>query len=272
MRNKKNKNKKNIFILIIVIIILLFSLVIIIDDNRKLTNLEKIFKDSFFTISNILSIPFQKIKENISDINNYEKEKNAIESLTINQELLEENNELKQLLELNHTLNEREYINASVINRNIDYWFNELTINKGTKDGISENMAVITSKGLIGQTIKVTKNTAIVKLLTNNKFENKISVKISYEDKFVYGLLSSYKDGYFIVDGISNNIDIIKGATVTTSGLSQLFPSGILIGYVEDISTDNFDLAKTLKIKSDVDFNDIYYVTILKRNVDEEND
>lgn len=273
MRKKKNDKKKIIFLLIILLIILV-SLVIMIDDNRKLTRVEKFIKDGGITISNFVSTPFLSIKKTFftESKENYDKQIEELENQGINSEILNENKKLKEQLELNNTLSEREYINATVINRNVAYWFNEITINKGSKAGIKEGMAVINSSGLIGKIIKVSDYTSIVKLLTDEHMINKISVKIEYDDKFVYGLLSNYKDGQFIIDGISNNIEIKENAKVVTSGLTDLFPSGILIGYVKEITSDNFDLAKSLKVTSDVDFDDIYYVTILIRNVDEIND
>ena len=267
MRKKKNEKKK-VILLIITILVILLSLVIFIDDDRKLTSGEKIIKNSVLTISNILSTPFFALKKNLSFNKNYEADISNLESIGINIELLKENEELKKTLELNNTLSERSYINATVINRNISYWFNEITINKGSSDGIKDGMAVINSDGLIGKIIKTSNNTSVIKLLTDENMTNKISVKIEYDGRFVYGLLSNYKDTFFLIDGISDNTNIDKGAKVVTSGLTDSFPSGILIGYVEEISTDNFDLSKTLKVKSKIDFNDIYYVTVLKRNVD----
>ena len=256
MRKKKNEKKK-VILLIITILVILLSLVIFIDDDRKLTSGEKIIKNSVLTISNILSTPFFALKKNLSFNKNYETDISNLESIGINIELLKENEELKKTLELNNTLSERSYINATVINRNISYWFNELTINKGSSDGIKDGMAVINSDGLIGKIIKTSNNTSVIKLLTDENMTNKISVKIEYDGRFVYGLLSNYKDSFFLIDGISDNTNIDKGAKVVTSGLTDSFPSGILIGYVEEISTDNFDLSKTLKVKSKIDFNDI---------------
>lgn len=271
---KKKRDKKKFIILLIILLMSLVSLVIIIDDDRKLTSVEKVIKDGVVALSNFVSTPFLAIKTNFftESKENYQENLEREENIGINSEILKENKELKELLELNQTLSEREYINATVINRNIGYWFNEITINKGTKHGITEGMAVINSKGLVGKISKTTNYTSKVKLLTDEHMEDKISVKIEYDDRFVYGLLSNYKDGEFIITGISNNIEINEGAKVTTSGLTDLFPSGILIGYVSEISIDNFDLAKTLKVKSDIDFDDIYYVTILNRNVDSAND
>ena len=266
MRKKKNEKKK-IIILTSILIVILLALVIMLDDSRKLTKPEIIIKDAVFAFSNFISQPLFIIKDKIfaTSKTNYQTEVKEIENIGTDNEILKENIELKSLLELNNTLSERKHINATVINRNIDYWFNELTVDKGSSDGITEGMAVINNHGLIGKIVKVSKNTSTVKLLTDENMVNKISVKIEYEDRFVYGLLTDYQDDTFIINGISNNINIDEGAKVTTSGLTDSFPSGVLIGFVSKVTTDNFDLAKTLKVKSDIDFNDIYYVTILDR-------
>ena len=256
MRKKKNEKKK-IIILTSILIVILLALVIMLDDSRKLTKPEIIIKDAVFAFSNFISQPLFIIKDKIfaTSKTNYQTEVKEIENIGTDNEILKENIELKSLLELNNTLSERKHINATVINRNIDYWFNELTVDKGSSDGIKEGMAVINNHGLIGKIVKVSKNTSTVKLLTDENMVNKISVKIEYEDRFVYGLLTDYQDDTFIINGISNNINIDEGAKVTTSGLTDSFPSGVLIGFVSKVTTDNFDF----------DFNDIYYVTILDR-------
>ena len=53
---------------------------------------------------------------------------------------------------------------------------------------------------------------------------------------------------------------------VTTTGMGDIFPSGILIGTVKRVSTDNFDLARTVEVEPKNDIDDINYVTILKRS------
>ena len=52
---------------------------------------------------------------------------------------------------------------------------------------------------------------------------------------------------------------------VYTSGLGGIFPSGILIGEVSEITTDSYDLAKIIKVSPSADFNDINFVSVLKR-------
>ena len=176
---------------------------------------------------------------------------------------------MKELLELNKTLEENSSISATVINRNIGYWHNTLTIDKGEVDGIKEDMPVIVNNGLIGKIIKTTYFSSTVKLLTTEDINNKISVRIQNGNNFLYGLLTSYnpKNNTFVVEGIDTNKEISIGDVVTTTGLGDIFPSGILIGTVSNITTDSFDLAKTLEVTSKVDFNDISFVTVLKRDI-----
>ena len=177
--------------------------------------------------------------------------------------------DLKKVLELNNTLSESSYMNATIINRNIGYWYNTITIDKGEKDGVEKDMAVINNDGLIGIVTKTSKLNSTVKLLTTTDTNSKISVKIKVgEDNYIFGLLVGYdKDKKsFIIEGIANNTEIPISSMVTTTGLGNNFPSGILIGRVDKITKDNFDLARTVLVKSSVDFDNINYVTVLKKD------
>ena len=47
--------------------------------------------------------------------------------------------------------------------------------------------------------------------------------------------------------------------------MGTIFPSGLMVGKVKDVTTDNFDLSKVVEVEASVDFNDLDYVTVLKR-------
>ena len=87
----------------------------------------------------------------------------------------------------------------------------------------------------------------------------------------MYGLINNYnyETNTLEVEGISNTKDVNIGDFVYTSGLGGIFPSGILIGKVTEITTDSYDLAKIIKVTPSVDFTDINYVSILKRKSEE---
>ena len=176
--------------------------------------------------------------------------------------------ELESTLEINNSLLKDSYLNATVVNRDVGHWYNTITIDKGSKNGVKKDMAVITSKGLIGKITSISNFSSTVKLLTNEDINNKISVKIEIDNKYIYGILTGFDSSTncFQIEGISENTEIPTNSMVTTTGMGDIFPSGILIGTVKRVSTDNFDLARTVEVEPYVDFDDINYVTILKRS------
>lgn len=246
--------------------------------QKNMFFLDKLIKDSFHYLSYTVQVPIQKIGEGINKIKEtkdlyerYESLKEEIEKTNFMtsryNESLKVIHELEAMLDLNATLMENEYLNATIISRNLGFWYDKVTIDKGSTSGIEENQAVVTSDGLIGRVISVSFYTSDVKLLTSSDINQKISVKIKTEDDYVYGLLTGYDSdkNEFIIEGIAGNKEIPSSAEVTTTGLGDIFPSGILIGYVSGMTKDHLDLARTLTVKSNVDFEGVSYVTVLRR-------
>ncbi len=277
-RNKEFDKRYLIIIIILIISLLLVILSVALKKDRNLNSVEKIVKDTGTFIVNVLGAPVDFISHKITETkekndiyNKYKKLKSKEEQT---ESLIAETNNLKQevkslkaALNLNTTLSDKVYKNATVINRNIDYWYDEVTIDKGKKNGIEKNMAVVNNDGLIGTVTKVSNHVSTVKLLSSKTLSDKISVKINVGDTYVYGLISkyNYKKNTYTVEGISENVEIPKGAEVVTTGMGDVFPSGLLLGHVKKISTDNFDLSKVAVVKSSVNFDNIEYVAVLKR-------
>ena len=278
MANKKFDKRYLFIFVVIAIAIVLTILAASLNKERDLNPIEKALKDMGTVVIKVVSTPFNfvhdKIDEMVEKNDIYEKYKEIknkeeqIDSVIAqNDNLKDEIGKLKETLNLNTILSDKVYMNATVITRNIDYWYNEITIDKGSKNGIEKGMAVVVPKGLIGQITKVSNYTSTVKLLSNENMSDKISVKIKVGDDYVYGLISAYdaKTNTYTVEGISENVKIEKDADVVTTGMGTIFPSGLIVGKVKEVTTDNFDLSKVVEVKSSVDFNDIDYVTVLKR-------
>ena len=278
--HKKKIDTKYIVLIIIGIIILLLTIFsFIIKDKRDLSAPERFLKDIFISVANVVLFPFRSISDEIEEFINlkdvYEENKVLKSNLdrydllyTQNQELKRQIEELKEEYGVETVLSEYEYIKSTVINRNLNYWYDTITIDKGTKAGITKDMAVITSKGLIGKIIKVTKNTSEVKLITSSNSNNKISVIVETPNNTrLYGILTDYDNNKntLSIEGISDNSTIDKGSKVYTSGLNDIFPSGILIGEVKNEKKDNYGLSKVVYVTPSNDMSDITYVTVLKR-------
>jgi len=276
-RKKKIETRKIVLIVLLVLCFILGYLANIVSTDRQLTVFEKALKDGILTVQNVITYPIDFVVEKINISKEkkqmyieYDNLKKELEKMQIykqeNEELKKQLEDLKNVLDLNNILSEYESINATIIGRDLAYFNENIVINKGEIAGITLNMPVVVKDGLIGKVVKTTAYTSTVRLLTSTTVD-KISVKIKNEDSYVYGILSKYdlENDLYIIEGITEDITITENSIVTTTGMGDIYPAGIVIGKVTGVSTDNFDLSKILEMKSSVDFNSINYVSVLKR-------
>ncbi len=279
--NRRRKKIKNIHIFLIVLIVVVVVALVsyALKSDKKLNWFESLTKDFVIEVEQILSSPFKKINnffDDFSKLNDVLEENKIlksnierIESLEAeNIELKQEIKKMKDELNIDRVLSDYDYLNATVISRNAMYWYNNLTIDKGSKNGVEEGMVVINSTGLIGKITNVSNFSSDVKLITTTDTNNKISVIITNGDNNLVGVINGYNydDGYLKVEGISNTETVAVGDVVYTSGLGGVFPSGIILGHVDSITTDVYDLAKIINVKPSAKFDNINYVTVLKRD------
>ena len=188
-------------------------------------------------------------------------------SLEMQNNLLEskskEIEELKKLLAMKNVLTEFNYLNATIIMRNREYWFNTITIDKGKKDGIKEDMAVIDNNGLLGRISMVNENTSTVKLITTNDVTSKISVLIGDN---LYGITDGYDmDKHLLrVIAISEASDVLEKEVLTT-GMGGVFPKGILIGKVKQKEKLNDYVTDLLYVELASYVEGGNYVSVLQR-------
>ena len=281
MFGKKKKAIPKKYVAIIIVILIIIILVIFsftLRNEKKLNPVESFIRDITIYIEKIVTYPFNYLADKIDDYNKLksvskdndilETSIDRIESIEAeNIELRRQLEKMKEELNIEYTLSDYEYLNATVISRNIGYWYNIITIDKGSYNGVEKDMVVINSKGLIGRVIRVSTFSSDVRLITTSDTNNKISVHLTNGDYDLYGLINNYDyNGNFLeIEGISNTKDVNIGDYVYTSGLGGVFLSGILVGIVTEISTDSYDLAKIIKASPSADFTDINYVSILKR-------
>jgi rod shape-determining protein MreC len=166
---------------------------------------------------------------------------------TDNKILSEENARLKNLLEVRENkfvldsftvidtsqyFQKYEYSVAKIINNNYTKRNNFLTLNKGAKNGLAQDLGVINSKGIIGVIKNVSSNYASVLSILNSN--SKINVRLKNSNHF----------GTLVWDGKNYNITqvidiprqaVVKaGDTIVSGGKSAIFPEGIEIGVVRD--------------------------------------
>jgi len=284
-KNKKNNIEKKYIIMVIIAVIMIILAILSYGLKKKkdLNIVESFIKDVVVSVENVLFYPFRftiNLFEDYNELKSIKEENdvlktslNRIESIEAeNIELREQLENLKEELNIDYTLTDYEYLNATVTSRNIGYWYNTITIDKGSSSGIEVEMPVINAYGLLGKVVNTTYTSSTIRLITTSDTNNKISVSIISNDEKLHGLINGYdyESGTLEVEGISNTKTVRVGDLVYTSGLGGVFPSGILIGKVESITTDSYDLSKIINVTPSANFDDINYVTILKRKTDEE--
>ncbi len=172
----------------------------------------------------------------------------------------EEYKNMQDLLKIDHY--DYDIIYSKVITHNIYKFYEEITIGKGSRDGLKPQDLVINELGLVGIIKEVKKNTSTVELLTNPN--TNLSVKINDS----YGILTS-RDNQIIVQNIKLDQDINIGDKVYTSGLTKTV-ANIFIGTVKSINTDNLDLEYILEIEALDSLPKLKYVAIISQLKEDE--
>lgn len=244
----KNKKSKNIIVGIIFTIFFILG-IFFISDTRNLLGVESSVKD-------LISFPFRIFSREV----NLEVSSKVVD--TIEEERDDEIHELKSILDLNIVNSSVEYINSTIINKNSS-WYDIITLDKGGYQGIKKGMCVINGQGFVGEVIKTSNNTSEIKLITSPSFDNKISVSVGGQ----YGVTTNYdlKKNVLLVDGIKDLKSVSVGDKVTTSGLTSLYPRGILIGEVSNIRKDKYKMEKYLEVKLSANIKNSHYVSVIKK-------
>jgi rod shape-determining protein MreC len=269
---------KRLIILLVSIIILVALIGFSLKDRENLTWPEQFLKDTTGFIQNAVSSPVNYVAgffENVEDLQNTYKENKDLKTRLDElarlesevQRLKKDNTELREILDKKDSLSEFEPKQATVIGRNPDRWHEMLIINKGKNAGIEPNMAVITSKGLIGKVKSSNTFTSTVQLLSSMDPTNRISAKIQAGDNNFFGLIEGYEKekGLLLLKRIPYDAKVEKDQNVITSGLGGVFPESLPIGKVVDVVPDEFGLTQTAYVKPGADFYDIGHVMVVKR-------
>ncbi|WP_449537127.1 rod shape-determining protein MreC [Ferdinandcohnia sp. Marseille-Q9671] len=270
---------KRLIILLVCIIVLVALIGFSLKEREKLSWPEQFIKDSVGWVQSIVHQPSQAIAgffKNVNDIQNtFDENKILKEKLDSYgqleakvQELEKENEKLQDVLEKTETLDDFNKIQATVIGRNPDQWHEIITVNRGTQHGVKVDMAVITSKGLIGKVKHANTFTSSIQLLSSPNRINRISAYIQGETK-IMGLLEGYDEEkealLFKINTPDSKIE--KDQKVLTSGLGGVFPSELYIGEVMEVVPDDYGLTKTAYIKPAADFYEIDHVIIVERTM-----
>ena len=203
---------------------------------------------SVFTEYDELVSENKELKDKLAELENDQYE---------NEVLREQNDWLKNYLNLKEQSTEFAITNATVISRESGNYATVLTVNKGKVHGVKKNMPVITEDGVFGYVSECGLDWA--KVVSIVETASAVSV---YSDRtgvtgVVEGDASLRKDGYCVMTYIASNADVKVGDRIFTSGNGNIYPSGLLVGEIVEISADEATRTLSAKIKPSVNFGEI---------------
>lgn len=270
-----------VFSLILIVIALGISLGVFNAVKKETTVLEN--------VTGVIITPVQKVFTNIGDgvssffgyfanVDELRKDNEELKSeiaelkseLRENERSKNENEELRSMLNLKSANPELDLVCAEIIARDPSNWYNTITLDKGTVDGVNINQPVITKgKVLVGRVSDVGTTWSEVTLITDPEHGAGARVIRSDELAIIEGDGALAKDGNCKLSFVSKNSNILVGDIIETSGLGEIYPKGLLIGKVTEIHPEVQGISQYAVVKPEANINNLKTVFIVKNNFSE---
>lgn len=220
-------------------------------------------------ISSVVN-PLKNVFSYIGKMSEYEAENNRLraENIELSSKIKdvsvykEENERLRKLLDIADSY-EYETVAARVVAYETENWFSYVTLDKGTSSGIKVSDTVITSDGLLGQVTDVGPNWSKVSTIINAESSAGVRITRNGEIGIVEGDATLSKSRKCRLGYLTANASIIAGDILKTSGLGGIYPPGIAVGKIAEISKDNMGRLDYAVIEPFINFDKLYEVVVI---------
>lgn len=198
-----------------------------------------------------LEIAYKNIKAGSKDYQTLEARYKILE---------DENESLRQQLGFIQN-NKLQSVGANVIGRNIDPVGNTIVLDRGSRDGVSLDSAVMVENGVfVGKIMRVYERTSVVRLVVDN--QSKIAATVLNSQRSI-GIVEGGLGISLQMNLIPQNEEVSAGDTIVTSGLEQNIPRGLVLGIVQATEKEPFKPFQKAILTPSVDVNRLGSVSIL---------
>ena len=181
-------------------------------------------------------------------------------------EVAAENARLRTMLDYKKASNQYDLVAATVVGRDLGTWNSTIIINRGSADGITKDMPVVTPQGLVGSVVNVYTRVAKVQLILDPR--SAVGALVQRPESRVAAIVegSSVSPLTPRMVNIARDADIIKSDKLITSGFGGIYPKGLLIGEVIDVVNEEGGLLKYAYLRPAVDFGRLEEVSVVVRS------
>lgn len=274
MARKTTKNKSAMIVAIVTIILII--IVFTSKQRNEITIVENWIGNVLTPVQKVVNIGRNTVGEGLNSIFNFstiarENETLKIEMQDLEKQIIEtrlQRDELEELRGLRFALNYMEDeegfkpIAANISAKSSGNWFDVFTLDIGTNRGVSKDSIVLSSNGLVGRVYEVGDNWAkVISIIdTNSSVSFQVLRDRSYQG-IISGTISGELSGY-LFDPMA---EVVVGDKVITSGLG-MYPNGIMIGEVVEVSKSSDQLLKTITVEPAVNFKRMNKVLVMIPN------
>ncbi len=156
------------------------------------------------------------------------------------------------------------FMTAKVINNSVNRRNNYLTLNKGSLQGVKQEMGVICSDGVVGIVKDVSEHySSVISFLHK---DSKISARLKGTDYMGSMVWEGFDATHGKLNDIAKHVKVIKGDTIVTTSFSAIFPEDVMIGTVETVNASGGNNFQDINVKLSTPFGKLTYVYIISND------
>jgi rod shape-determining protein MreC len=260
----------------LLLVLLLVSSLFLITLDLRGVNLASGIRSGVSTVispvENLFTKVFSPVGNFASDVRNFGQSKKQITELNkqidllkakqvLDEDMVSQLNQLRNVLDLAGS-GGYQVVAARVINRGSTETFKEtLTIDVGSRSGITKNMTVISESGLVGVVKSVTSNSSIVLLMSDPTF--KVGVRIAGTQSI--GVVSGQGGSTYLLQLLDATGEIKEGDALVARGSAgdRPFVPGVPVGIVTSVNSDASSITQNADVESSANLEKISVVAVV---------
>lgn len=269
---RKKIRKRTFFVIIFIILVVMFaSLFFRHSTNKVVSNITNVISYPIIGIKNAFSWVGSSVKsifvnkDNVLELNKKLEEENRDLKLKLleSEKILEENESLKNMLDIKNSYKHFNLKLGNIIYREHDNWTKTFKIDVGSKDGIKLNQAVVHKEGLVGYISNVSENTSVVTTILDPASSVSVNISTINEPALLQGDLELKSKNKLRLDFIELDSEISIGDMLYTSGLGSIYTNSIPVAKIVEVKSKKNDINRYAVAEPCVDIKTIKEVAVI---------
>ena len=235
-----------------------------------ITSTHKYQHSAVWSSANRLAAGTENIMTTIGDYFRLQQDNQRLaeENAQLRNQLIAQANQLEAIAERDsqyvYSQLDWEYIPAKVVRITTHNQHNYLTINKGLRDSIQVDMGVVSKDGVVGIVSAVGEKYSLVVPIIHVGMN--LSCRLKTNNYIGRTQWSGMRYDEVALEDISRHVSVNVGDTVVTSGLTNVFPEGIMVGTVLETEITENDNYHRTKLQIATDYKSIKYVQVIRNH------